>query len=129
MARRHSDEERSAGQGGRVTDPSSGESTLRSEQLGSDWKNTLDELEVGEISPPREARLLGPQRERAFHIVKLEDRTPRHRLNLDQDYARIKEFALQEKQQRVYQRWVRELREDVYVDVRTPPAELSARAY
>ncbi|PSQ93642.1 MAG: peptidylprolyl isomerase [Bacteroidetes bacterium SW_4_67_19] len=129
MARRYSEEERSASQGGRVTDPQSGNTTLRLEALGSSWRETLDTLEVGEVSHPTEVRLLGSDEQRAFHIVKLTDRAPRHQLSLDEDYARIKNFALREKKQRVYQQWVKTLRDEVYVDVRagsgSPP--MSAR--
>lgn len=124
MASRHSEEERSAGQGGRVIEPQSGQSTLRLEALGPSWKSSINALKEGQISQPTEVRLLDG--ERAFHIVKLTERTPRHRMNLEQDYARIKAFALQEKKRRVYQKWVQQLREDVYVDVRVPSSELSA---
>jgi len=118
MARRYSEEEQSASQGGRVT-AQSGESTLRLEVLGPSWRSTIDTLDVGEVSQPTEVRLLGSENERAYHIVKLTDRSPRHRMNIEQDYARIKNFALREKKQRVYQRWAKKLRDEVYVDVRT----------
>jgi peptidyl-prolyl cis-trans isomerase SurA len=118
MARRYSEEEQSASQGGRVT-AQSGERTLRLKALGSSWRNTLDTLDVGEVSQPTEVRLLGSENERAYHIVKLTERSPRHQMNIEQDYARIKTFALREKKQRVYQRWAKTLRDEVYVDVRT----------
>ena len=126
MASRHSEEERSARQGGQVTGQQSGERTLRLNALGTSWQNTLEGLQEGEVSQPSEVRLQDGRR--AFHIVKLQERTPQHRVNLEQDYARIKELALQEKKQRVYQRWVDKLREDVYVDVRVQPSELAASA-
>jgi len=56
--------------------------------------------------------------DRAYHILKLQARTPAHRMNLETDYERIKEFALQEKQQREMRRWLDELREETYVDIR-----------
>jgi peptidyl-prolyl cis-trans isomerase SurA len=126
MASRHSEERRSARQGGRVTDSESGESTLRMSKLNASWKSTLRDLEEGQISQPREVELLSG--ERAFHIVKLTERTPRHEMSLDEDYARIKQYALRQKKQRIYRQWVKQLREDVYVDVRVQPGELSASA-
>lgn len=122
MARRHSEEESSSTNGGRVTDPRSGERTLRVDALGPSWKKTLSTLEEAEISEPAEVRLLDGQR--AFHIVKLQERMPRHRLNLDEDYERIKELALRDKKQRVYREWITELRKDLYVDVRAEPGDL-----
>lgn len=128
MARRHSEEERSAEQGGSVTDPQTGQRSLHLDRLGPSWKSTLSELDEGEVSQPREVRLIGPQQRRAIHIVRLEERVPQHRVNLQQDYTRLKELALQEKQRRIYQKWVDELRKDVYIDLRARTGNLAADA-
>ena len=124
MARRHSEEERSAQNGGRVTDPQSGTRDLRLDALGPSWRRTIRQLEVGEISDPSEVQLLNG--ERAYHIVLLQRRTPAHRVNVETDYELIQQYALQEKQQRVLQEWVRELRDDVYVDIRIQEDDLTA---
>jgi peptidyl-prolyl cis-trans isomerase SurA len=124
MARRHSEEDRSAKNGGRVTDPQSGARDLVLEALGPSWRRTVRSLEVSEISDPAEVQLLNG--ERAFHIVLLQRRTPAHRVNVETDYERIREYALQAKQQRKLQEWVRDLREEVYVDVRIQEDDLTA---
>lgn len=116
MARRHSEEEASALNAGRVVDPRSGTRDLVLDALGPSWRSTLDTLEVGEISQPAEVRLLNG--ERAYHILELQDHTPAHRISLDTDYDRIKEFALQEKQSREMRKWLDGLREETYIDVR-----------
>jgi peptidyl-prolyl cis-trans isomerase SurA len=116
MAKRHSQEERSAQNGGRVTDPQSGVRDLRLEALGPSWRRVIQRLDEGDISEPAEVRLLDG--DRAYHIVLLEGLTPAHRVNLEQDYSRIRQFALQDKQQRVMQEWINGLREEVYVDIR-----------
>ena len=124
MARRHSEEERSAKNSGRVTDPQSGTRDLRLDALGPSWRRTIRQLEVGEISDPSEVQLLNG--ERAYHIVLLQRRTPAHRVNVETDYELIQQYALQEKQQRELQEWVRELRDDVYVDIRIQEDDLTA---
>ena len=116
MASRHSQETRSADMAGRVIDPQSGTRDLVLEQLGSAWRETINSIEEGEISEPRPVRLLDG--ERAFHIVKLHRRTPEHRISLDMDYERIREFALQEKQARVMEEWIEDQRESVFVEIK-----------
>jgi peptidyl-prolyl cis-trans isomerase SurA len=124
MARRHSEDERSSENGGRVTDPQSGTRDLVLDALNTSWRSTTRELEEGEISEPSEVELLNG--DRAYHIVKLERRTPAHTVNLEMDYQRIRELALQQKRQRKMQEWLDELREDIYVDVRVSENDLTA---
>ena len=123
MARRHSEEERSAENGGRVTDPETGTRDLVLDNLNPTWRRTTRDLEVGDISEPTEVQLLNG--DQAYHIVRLGDRTPAHRANLDQDYDRIRRLALQEKRRREMQKWIDRLRDDVYVDIRVSKDDLS----
>ncbi len=113
MARRHSEEEATATQGGRVVDPRTGERDLVLSALDPTWQRTIDTLEVGEISHPAEAVLLDGRR--AYHIVRLDRFTPSHRVSLETDYARIEQLALQEKRARVLRQWLNELRQSVVV--------------
>jgi peptidyl-prolyl cis-trans isomerase SurA len=124
MAKRHSEEEESAQNGGRVTDPRSGSRDLVLRALGPSWRQTLRSLEVGEVSQPSEVKLLNG--EQAYHIVKLQARTPAHRVNLEQDYDRIRQYALQDKRQREMNTWLTELRDEIYVDVRISEDDLTA---
>ena len=116
MARRHSEEAQSAQSGGRVLDPRSGQRDLPLQALGPQWQSTLRGLEKDDVSEPAPAELLDGRR--AYHIVKLQRHAPEHRVSLQEDYERIEEIALQEKQNRVLGEWLEELRKDVYIDVR-----------
>jgi peptidyl-prolyl cis-trans isomerase SurA len=127
MARRHSEEERSAKNGGRVLDPQSGVRDLVLQRLGPSWRRTINSIDEGEISEPTEVQLLNG--ENAFHIVLLQRRLPAHRVNLDQDYERIRQLALQDKRQRIFQEWVTDLREDIYVDIRIEKSDLTAMRF
>lgn len=116
MAKRHSQDERSAQLGGRVIDPQTGERDLLLENLGALWQATLDTMEVGEISEPARVELESDRQ--AYHIVQLQRRTPEHQVDLDTDFERIEQYALQEKRARVLQQWINQLRDQVYVDLR-----------
>lgn len=125
MARRHSEEETSKSRGGMVVDPRSGQRDLYLEQLGPSWRQTIRDLDEGEISEPSRVELLNG--DEAFHIVQLQRHDPAHRISLETDYDRIRQLALQEKQSRVMNEWVGRLRSDLYVDVRVPPGEIASR--
>jgi peptidyl-prolyl cis-trans isomerase SurA len=124
MARRHSEEDRTAQNGGRVTDPQSGTRDLVLDALNPSWRRTIRDLEENQISQPTKVKLLNG--EQGFHIVRLDRRTPAHRANLKQDYERIRQLALQAKKNRRMQEWVQELRNEVYVEVRVTKDDLSA---
>ena len=124
MAKRHSEEERSKQNGGRVTDPRTGIRDLALQRLGPTWQSTINSIEVGEISQPREVQLLNG--ERAYHIVLLQRRLPPHRINLDQDYELVRQAALRAKQERVMDEWTDDLREKIFVDVRVDKDDLTA---
>lgn len=123
LAREFSEEESSATRGGRVVDPSSGERDLELEALGPDWRSTLIGLEEGEISEPAEIDLLDGRR--AFHIVRLDEQIPAHTVSLETDYDIIKRLAQQQKQARVMQEWLQQLRKSVYIDIRGKAREMS----
>ena len=123
MARRHSEEQRSSENGGRVTDPQSGTRDLVLDALNPSWRRTIRSLEIGEISQPAEVQLLNG--DQAFHVVRLDDRTPAHRASLEEDYERIRQLALQDKRNRRMREWVNGLRDEVYVEVRVSKDDLA----
>jgi len=126
MARRHSEEKSTANNGGRVVDPQSGVRDLVLDALGPSWKKTIRALEEGDVSQPAEVQLLNG--DRAYHIVKLQRRVPAHRVNLEYDYERIRQYALQDKRSRKMDEWIQDLREEIYVDIRISRDELPDRS-
>ena len=124
MARRHSEESRTAENGGRVTDPQSGTRDLVLDALNPSWRRTIRELDEDDISRPTNVTLLNG--DEAYHIVRLDRRTPAHRANLEMDYERIRRLALQDKRNRKMKEWTTSLRDEVYVDVRITKDDVAA---
>ncbi len=122
LAREESEEDLSKAQGGRVSDPASGERNLYVEALGGMWQRTLSALEIGDISEPAEVLLLDGRR--AWHIVRLDDRIASHRVDIETDYELIEQRALQDKQTRIMETWIQELRTSVYIDFRGNAKEM-----
>ncbi len=124
MAKRHSQDVNSASQGGRVTAPRSQtqQRDLPIEALGAEWQATLSGLEVGDVSEPAAVTLLNGRK--AYHIVRLQRRTPEHRINFAQDYEQLEQIALRDKQTRELQAWIDRLARDVYVEYRGKGEEM-----
>lgn len=125
MARKHSEDPNTAPQGGRILNPQSGERLIPLEQLQPALYRIVLLLEdVGDISKPKQFTL-GSQNnsKRAFRIVRLDQHVKEHVANLKQDYNRIKQSALQQKQQKILRKKLAELRKEMYVEYKIPVPE------
>ena len=116
LARRHSEEEFSSEIGGRIVDPQTGERDLFLDALGDNWKQLSDTLEIGEISTPGPVTLLDGSL--SYHIVQIQRIVPEHRVDIETDYARIEQLALGNKRNTEMRKWLDNLREDVFVELR-----------
>ena len=116
VARQLSEDPNTANLGGKIFDPQSGERLIPLNRLDpAMYRIVLLMDEVGYISEPKSFNLQS-QNKKAYRIVRLDKQIPEHIANLKQDYERIKSIALQQKQYRIMQEWMRDLREDIYVE-------------
>lgn len=78
--------------------------------------NAIDPLKEGEISKPivYTDKRLG---ERSYRIYYLRSRIPPHKANMEQDFAKIKEAARQDKVNRTLSEWFETRRETTYIDI------------
>jgi len=113
-ARLYSEDTESAQQGGDIISPQTGSTRIAFDEIKGDpdLKRLLETMNVGEISEPQRYQLSGG--EYAYRIVWLKYRAEAHKMNLKQDYSRIRNLALQKRQNEVYQNWIAELRKQVY---------------
>jgi peptidyl-prolyl cis-trans isomerase SurA len=89
--------------------------TLDLEQLDKSWAATVAPLKAGEISKPER---LSAGNTYGYHIVWLKKRTAAHAMTLENDYRRLEQMALNNKRARDYQKWMEDLRKDIYWQVR-----------
>src|SRR5699024_5527440 len=122
VARKVSEDPNTGPQGGRLLNPQTGERLLNLEQLDPALYRIVLLLEnEGDISEPKTFQLgESNNSKRAFRIVRLDKHVPEHTANFEQDYSRIKQVALQQKQNRLVQQWISELRDEMYVDYKIP---------
>ncbi|MDI6401656.1 peptidylprolyl isomerase [Balneolaceae bacterium ANBcel3] len=125
MARRYSDDKNTSPSGGRLLDPQTGQRYLAVSDLQPSLHRVVLLLdEEGDISEPR-SYTYGPNEKTAYRIVRLNERIPEHRANLDQDFQMIRNFALQQKRQEKVDQWIQDLRKEMYVEYRIDVPDLS----
>ncbi|MFN3344322.1 MAG: peptidylprolyl isomerase [Chloroherpetonaceae bacterium] len=113
-ARLYSEDEESAQRGGDIISPQTGSNRIAFDEIKGDpdLVRLLQSMNVGEISEPQRYQISGG--EFAYRIVWLKYRADAHQMNLKQDYARIRNLALQKRQNEIYQEWIADLRKQVY---------------
>jgi peptidyl-prolyl cis-trans isomerase SurA len=118
VARKQSEDPNTAPLGGQLLQPQSGQRLLNFEELDPALYRIVLLLEnEGEISEPKSFQLgQNNNSKRAFRIVRLDNHAEEHVANLEQDYDRIKQAALQQKQQKMIDNWTAELRNEMYVE-------------
>jgi peptidyl-prolyl cis-trans isomerase SurA len=109
FARKYSDDKETAKFGGK----------LGKFEVGQLDKSLLDQvykLKIGEISFPKRLNL--DSGEYGFHIIKLIDRTPEHLPNIDSDYEDIKRLVIFDKRQKLYLKWMSQLKNQIFWEIR-----------
>ncbi|MBM3162721.1 MAG: peptidylprolyl isomerase [Chlorobi bacterium] len=114
MARKHSDDPVSSRVGGSVLSASSSKNVFPVATLRSPLKEVVGKLRRnGEVSEP--VKIDPPQGGSVYAIFQLNERIAAHRLDPVKDSALLEELALDNKRQRVYEEWMRQLRKEVTV--------------
>ena len=76
-----------------------------------EFRAIVKELQPGEISEPFKT-------EYGYHIVLLNKRNAARNVSLDGDWAKVEEIALNFKMEQEYQKWIKELREKIPIEIR-----------
>ncbi len=107
MAKKFSEDENTKLQGGYL-------GMIEVDELEPELREVVNSLNEGEISQPVKMKYGNSY---AYHIVLLKKKVPAHKMNLKDDYMRIYQYALIEKQNKEYQKWIDGLRKEVYIFV------------
>ncbi|MDX1684273.1 MAG: peptidylprolyl isomerase [Saprospiraceae bacterium] len=104
--------------GGRLTNPATGNTFFEVGDLDPDIYFTIDTMKVGEISQPIEFK--NRQGEKGYRIIKLLSFSDPHRANLKQDYFKIQKAAVEQKKNEKFFNWIRSRAENTFVKVEAP---------
>lgn len=116
-ASRFSEDEESKINGGSLYNPFNGSYKFEMEQL-SQYDPSLflvvDKLQTGEISEPlpTTTRTDGKQ---AYRVIYIKSRTAPHKANLKEDYQRLKDEAISEKEERLLREWVNKKSSGIHI--------------
>lgn len=112
---RYSDDLDTKNNGGNVFNPQTGNTRFESDQIDPTIFFHLDKLQPGEVSQP--VLLQTNEGNPAFKIFLLKSRTQPHRLNIEQDYQKLQEYVLENKNKSVLEEWAARKRKSVYVQI------------
>ncbi|MFW5877573.1 MAG: peptidylprolyl isomerase [bacterium] len=101
--------------GGLVLNPESGGSRFELDELNPVQYKAVREMKVGEIAGPLESA--DPQGNIFYKLLYLNSQTPPHQANLNDDYAFLKDMALQQKRQRILDEWIAEQKSQTYIRI------------
>jgi peptidyl-prolyl cis-trans isomerase SurA len=113
-AKEHSDDVATKGNGGYFSDPEGGVN-LTVDELDPIVFFKLDSMEIGKISEPITYRT--DDGKDAVRILYYKARTPPHQASLEQDWTKIQAATLNEKKDRILQKWFEKARADVFINI------------
>jgi peptidyl-prolyl cis-trans isomerase SurA len=101
--------------GGLMLNPYTGTPRFEGEHLEPSVFFVVDKMSVGEIS--NAVPFLDEEGYNAFRLLYLKERTTPHRANLNDDYDRIKNWALESKQRDAIISWIRDKNRQTYINI------------
>jgi len=111
LAKKFSDDQESKNQGGHL-------GLFELENLQEkEFKAAIVSLKPGDISAPFRTRF-------GWHILKLNSHEEARPISVDEDWEKIENWALNLKRQRDFDKWLDQIKKDVYVQVKINPDEL-----
>jgi len=101
--------------GGLLINPYTMGTTFEPEQLDPQVSFTIEKMNVGEISNP--VPMKTEDQKDAYRILMLKEKTQPHIANLQEDYAKIQDWALQQKKMKTIDEWINEKAKETYVKI------------
>lgn len=112
----YSEDEFSKTRAGRITNPMTGQAFFELGDLDPEIYFAIDGLKKGDISKVIEYKT--PRGEKQFRIVRINNRTEPHVANLKEDYAKIRDAALNEKKSTYVSTWIDTKIQQNYIQIK-----------
>lgn len=100
--------------GGKLTNSQTGENRFERSKLPMKQVYAIAGKEAGTISEPFETEF---ENRKALEILRLDEVIPSHKIALDTDYTRLKNMAIQQKQQEKLFQWIDDNLQDTFVKI------------
>jgi peptidyl-prolyl cis-trans isomerase SurA len=113
-ATKHSEDESAKFLGPFITDRD-GSTYVTIDQLDKEMVAAISKMKIGEISQP--VQFTSEQGKKGVRIIFLKSRTEPHRMNLQDDYSKIAQYALEEKKSKALDKWLKSMVPSYYIMV------------
>ncbi|MBP7477021.1 MAG: peptidylprolyl isomerase [Chitinophagales bacterium] len=111
----YSDDDATKNSGGLLQNPSNGSTYFEMTEVDGGLSFALDKLSPGDFS---EVMPYATQDgKKGYRILKLISQTEPHQASLEKDYTKLKNATMQNKQQKVIDRWVVNSKENMYIRI------------
>jgi len=114
-AKKYSDDESTNKTCGIVINQQTGGSTFEISELAPDDYYSIENLKPGEVSTVLPYTTFDGKK--ALRIIMLNDQTEPHQMNLKDDYARLQQYALNQKEQKAMADWIKQKAEREYIRI------------
>ncbi|WP_114778333.1 peptidylprolyl isomerase [Botryobacter ruber] len=114
-AKEFSDDTNTKDNGGMITNRATYNTYFPMDQVDPAIFFVIDTMKVGEVSKPVAFRT--PDGKEAARIIYLKSKTPPHLANLQDDYPKIAEAALQEKKNKAVEAWFKKNINTVFIEI------------
>jgi peptidyl-prolyl cis-trans isomerase SurA len=116
MVKEHSQDEMTAEAGGIVMDMQTGDNWFPVDvSMEPSLYFVVNKLKLGDISAPENYRT--QEGKTGMRLIKVIKRKEAHTANLIDDYEKLKEFALNQKQSEIIEKWFQEALAEVYINI------------
>lgn len=113
-ATKHSEDESAKFLGPFITDRD-GSTYVTIDQLDKEMVAAISKMKIGDISQP--VQFTSEQGKKGVRIIFLKSRTEPHRMNLQDDYSKIAQYALEEKKSKALDKWLKSMVPTYYIMV------------
>jgi len=112
---KYSEDETSKSNAGRLLNAQTGVSTFEVAQLPPEVFFAVDAMEIGDMTEVLEYQL--PTGEMAYRFIRLDAKSKPHQANLNDDYSKIQNAALEQKKLKEMEKWVDEKVGEMYINI------------
>jgi peptidyl-prolyl cis-trans isomerase SurA len=114
-AEKYSNDEETKNNGGALINPETGTTKLSPDKMDKLLFFQVDTMQLNQVSKP--LIMTTDENKSAYRLVMVKSRTLPHKANLKDDYQRIQEVVLNDKQNKALKNWVERKRKTTYVQI------------
>lgn len=101
--------------GGKLRNPSTGNSFFETKDLDYDTYFAIEDLEVGGITPVMEIKDM--RGNNMYRVIQLQSKSKPHRVSIETDYDKIANYAKETKKANYFADWMEEHKKEIFVKI------------